>query len=191
MTTIVFIRHGPTVWNLEKRYIGQTDLPLTEEGRLLLRQRATDSGYPAVDRLYISPLRRCRETAEVIYPDLRPRILSELTELNFGDFEGKTYRDLQDCPAYRDWIDSAGGSAPPNGEGRMAQYRRLCSALKIITDESIDTVAVVTHGGCIMSLLSGGNSDRFYDFQVSPGGGFLTEYDAASGQFLSIQPLSI
>ena len=60
----VLIRHGQTQGNLEKRYIGcRTDEPLCEAGRLALREKK----YPAVSRVFVSPMRRCVETAQAVY----------------------------------------------------------------------------------------------------------------------------
>ena len=61
----VLIRHGKTAGNLAGRYIGcRTDEPLCPEGIAQLRM----GRYPAVERVFASPLRRCRETARLLYP---------------------------------------------------------------------------------------------------------------------------
>ena len=61
---IIFIRHGLTAGNLQKRYIGRTDEPLCEEGILSLRSKE----YPQYEVLVCSPMRRCLQTAEIIFP---------------------------------------------------------------------------------------------------------------------------
>ena len=58
--TVYLIRHGQTQGNLERRYIGSTDQPLCPAGREAL------GPLPPVDRVYASPLRRCRETAALL-----------------------------------------------------------------------------------------------------------------------------
>ena len=66
MTRVYLIRHGQTQGNLERLYIGSTDQPLCPLGRAALGGRT----MPPVDRVYVSPLRRCRETAAILYPGL-------------------------------------------------------------------------------------------------------------------------
>ena len=67
MIEIVLIRHSITAGNLEGRYIGsRTDEPLCADGIALLGNFV----YPFVERLYVSPMRRCVETAECIWPKL-------------------------------------------------------------------------------------------------------------------------
>ena len=83
----ILIRHGKTKGNLEGRYIGcRSDEPLCPEGRADLKQRV----YPAVSRVYASPMRRCLETAGLLYPDAPVEIVPDLRECDFGTFEGIT-----------------------------------------------------------------------------------------------------
>ena len=64
---IYLIRHGMTAGNREKRYVGcHTDEDLCEEGIAQIQSNE----YPRVDRLYVSPLKRCITTAELIYPHM-------------------------------------------------------------------------------------------------------------------------
>ena len=87
---IYLIRHGITQGNLDGKYIGQTNLSLCPEGKRRIEQFCADGVYPDVEKVYSSPLARCLETAEIIYPDNKLMIVDELSEMNFGDFEGKT-----------------------------------------------------------------------------------------------------
>lgn len=66
---VVLIRHSKTAGNLKGRYIGTTDEPLCEEGIRLLEGKT----YPAAELVYVSPMKRCRETASLIYPTLTQR----------------------------------------------------------------------------------------------------------------------
>ena len=86
---IVFIRHGATLGNLEKKYIGITDEPLCPQGKKYLQDHA--SLFPSVNQVFVSPMRRCRETAAILYPKLEQIIVPDFRECNFGLFEGKTY----------------------------------------------------------------------------------------------------
>ena len=183
---LVFIRHGMTAGNQERRYIGQNDdQPLSEHGRRMLIARQADGLYPRVQAVYTSPLCRCRETARLLFPALVPVILQALIELDFGSFEGKTYDQLKDNPAYRCWIDTAGMTPPPGGEGGQEFAERLKGAMRQIAQDAVCSgvrqAAVVTHGGRLMSLLSslgqGLDEQDFYRFQSANGGGFTARMD--------------
>ena len=124
-----------------------------------------------------------------------------LCELDFGSFEGKTYEQLKDNPAYRKWIDTAGKTAPPGGESGAEFSQRLLGAMRQIADDAVNRnlrcAAVVTHGGCIMTLLStlhplaesrAGGMDM-YDFQAPNGGGYRMEMDTETLRLDQIRSL--
>lgn len=195
---LVFIRHGLTAGNQERRYIGQTDdQPLSEQGRRALLERQAEGIYPRVQAVYTSPLRRCSETARLLYPMLVPVVVQALIELDFGVFEGKTYDQLKDNPAYRRWIDTAGMTPPPGGEGGQEFAERLKGAMQQIVQHAVRSgvhqAAVVTHGGCLMSLLStlgqGLSEQDFYRFQAANGGGFMAHVDTDTLVLTGIRPL--
>ena len=108
---INLIRHGQTAGNLESRYIGTTDEPLCSAGMEALRSRR----YPAHGVLICSPMKRCIQTAQAIYPGVKPTIMHELRECDFGLFEGKNYLELNGDPDYQRWIDSGGNLPFPGG----------------------------------------------------------------------------
>ncbi len=155
---IHILRHGFTQANLEGRYIGSTDLPLCEEGRaqlLALRERCE---YPRVDRVYTSPLARAKETAELLYPDRYTEVVDNLRELDFGEFEGRQIHDLEQDPAFREWIASPESARTPGGESGEELKQRAIQAIAYIfgkmMEMRISSVAVITHGGLIMNLLA-------------------------------------
>lgn len=191
--TLTLIRHGMTTGNQEGRYIGRSDPALAQQGIKQLEEYKAQGRYPQADALYTSPLRRCRETARIIYPMLVPVTLSSLTELDFGAFEGKNYEQLKDEPAYRRWIDSTGMVAPPGGESSEELGLRLENALRQIMQDAERShsrhPAVITHGGCIMTLISRLSSAGFYDYQTGNGGGFTLQMDAKRFSVINIQPL--
>ena len=167
--TVYLIRHGQTQGNLERRYTGSTDEPLCPQGREALGGIRP----PAVDGLYASPLRRCRETAEILYPGREPALVPDLRETDFGAFEGHTYEELKDAPAYRAWLDGAGD--PPGGESREEVRRRVLAAFAAIAERHgpEERIALVVHGGTVMTLLEALEPSRqFYRWQI-PNGGIL------------------
>ncbi len=175
MLKIWLIRHGKTAGNLLKRYIGSTDEDLCEAGVEELRQFE----YPVVDCVYVSPLKRCRQTAEILYPNL-PFILEEnLRECDFGLFENKNYKELDGNPEYQAWIDSNGTLPFPGGESVEAFKERVQNVFSRIVTEAIESrkesIALVIHGGTIMSILErwGTPTGEYYRWQAENGKGYV------------------
>ena len=103
---ILFIRHGQTQGNLERRYIGSTDQPLCPEGREALAGRQ----LPPANQIYASPLLRCRETASLLFPSQPFEVVEDFRECDFGAFENHTYEELKDglsALAGYGWRDTA------------------------------------------------------------------------------------
>jgi len=171
MIKIAMIRHGKTYGNTLGRYIGVTDEPLCEEGKKELEQRTMDT----VELLFVSPLKRCLETADILYPYAKQVKIPEFAECNFGEFENKNYQELKDNPKYQEWIDSMATLAFPGGESPQ-QFKDRCIAG---FDKMVDTcirrhyrnVAMVVHGGTIMSILEqyGVPQKSYYDWRVENG----------------------
>ena len=113
---LVFIRHGETASNKEHRYLGKTDEDLSPCGAEKIKNAVHEKLYPEIDILFTSPMKRCRQTAQLIYPDMTAHIIPEFAEMDFGEFEGKNYQDLRDDARYQAWIDSDGTLPFPGGE---------------------------------------------------------------------------
>lgn len=174
MRELAFFRHGQTAGNREGRYVGRTDEGLCPEGREALG----DALPPDVDFLYISPMRRCQETAAILYPDLTPTAVLNFRECDFGAFEYKTHVELAADPQYQIWIDSDGSLPFPSGEGRDAFRARCCTAFSaLLADPRSDEkrLALVIHGGTIMAILEKFALPRrdYFDYQVKNGRGYL------------------
>lgn len=153
-----FIRHGLTRANLEKRYIGKTDLPLCEEGWQALAERKRNCDYPAVQKVYSSPLLRAKQTAEYLFPDNFLETVDNLREFDFGEFEGKTIEELEGNEEFRRWISSPSSAHVPGGESGEELVARATEAVAYIfsqmMEQRLTSVAAVTHGGLIMSLFA-------------------------------------
>ena len=154
---IHLIRHGATDANYDGRYIGcKTDLPLAPEGLNELRMLKDDIDYPEIERLYSSPMLRCRQTGAVLYPDFEPVTVEELKEYDFGSFENKTAAELESNPNFIPWT-SGRLSSPPGGEDNSEFIKRICVGFnKIVLDMiegGLTESAVIMHGGAIMMLL--------------------------------------
>lgn len=175
---ITLIRHGKTAGNLEKRYIGTTDEPLCDEGRgeLSLFEGRCDT-------LFSSPMKRCLQTAEILFPDMAPVVIDDLRECSFGDFEGKNYSELNGDPDYQVWIDSGGMIGFPNGETRPQFISRtvegFISAVRTAEEKGAHDIVFAVHGGTIMAVLSALSipESDYYDFMCPNGGGYSCRYE--------------
>lgn len=180
---VFLIRHGCTAGNLEHRYVGTTDEGLTDEARQTLLRES--SRYPVPDIVFASPMRRCLETAGLLFPGTEPVCIAGLRECEFGEFEYRNYQELQKDARYQAWIDSGGTLAFPGGESREAFADRCCEAFEQAVDEAhghgVKSAAFVVHGGTIMAVM-----ERFarpvrgyFDWQVQNGCGFACEVNRA------------
>lgn len=177
--TIFLIRHGITQGNIDGKYIGFTDLPLADEGYAAIKRMADDEIYPDVQKVYSSPLKRCLETAEIIYPDRYIRQVENLCECDFGEFEGKTPEELQDIPEFAEWLKGGYDAAAPGGES-FGEFTLRCidgleEVFRDMMKEHISRAAVITHAGVIMNLLAGYGlpKGKPADFSLGQGEGFV------------------
>jgi cobalt-precorrin-5B (C1)-methyltransferase len=192
---VYLIRHGSTAGNLEHRYVGTTDEPLTEEAvqdLRLLRGR-----YPVPERVIASPMERCRQSAHLLFPEREAQVLPGLQECDFGEFEYRNYKELQGNDAYQSWIDSGGTLAFPGGESREAFIDRCAAAFaqgcREAMEDNCDSVAFVVHGGTIMAVLDRYSVPHgdYFSWQASNGAGFAGEvsFDEKGLQISAITPL--
>ena len=156
--TIHLIRNALTDENLEGRYIGHTDVEISEEGKAQLFQMKEELVYPPVEALFTSPLKRCTQTAKILYPENNPIVIDGLIEYNFGEFENKTAEELEKSPVFPKWLAGEPGVQPPFGESNEDFENRVRDTFEKIADgllkTGITSAAIVTHGGVIMAILS-------------------------------------
>lgn len=154
--TIHLIRHGMTEGNRDGRYIGRTDLPLSPEGLAALLRLKERYEYPGGVRFFTSPLTRCRQTLEVLYPGCQPEVVEGLAECDFGDWEGKTIAELKTDERFLRWVEGTERTIP-GGEDSEDFRRRVCTAFEGVVNDLIhngDTEAVIcTHGGVVSMLM--------------------------------------
>jgi alpha-ribazole phosphatase len=155
---ISVLRHGMTEANEKGVYIGSTDLPLSDKGAAELAAKTDEYDYPRVHRVYSSPLRRCTETAEILFPDTELCTVDDLRELNFGEFENKSIDELAKRKDYNDWLRGGKDARPPKGESLEEMTARTYKAIHgVITDmmeNGLTHCAIITHGGIISNMLS-------------------------------------
>ena len=176
--TVYFIRHGAVEETLKGRYIGSTDVSLSEKGRNSLKRISEEGGYPYAERIYSSPLSRCVESCGIIYPGREIKTVGDLSECSFGDWEGKSAVELASVPEFASWLQNSDKTPPPGGESGKAFASRVCRGFERIVEElassGAKTAAIITHGGVIMTLLSvyGLPQAESYRWRMDNGYGF-------------------
>lgn len=180
---LVLIRHFPTKGNCLKQYIGRTDEPLDFEfaEKILNEIGDVKSFYPMTDCVITSPMLRCIQTAELLYPGIQRFSCDKLRETDFGDFEGRTYEELKQREDYQQWLISGAAGKVPNGESR-AEFVARCiegfhDVMNRLLEEKCGNAAIVVHGGTIMALMSefAEKAQDFYHWQVKNGKGYEVE----------------
>lgn len=153
MTTLIILRHGQSMSNLDMTLAGQRDIKLTELGKTQA-QISCEYLYNTYkfDAIFSSPLSRAYETALPLskMTGLQINTLPALMETKLGDWEGKRLEEVKED--YLKWRDDP-DFIVPNGESRNELTKRFGDALKeIYKTHKGQTVLVATHGGCIRTL---------------------------------------
>ena len=179
--TCFLIRHGKTPGNPEKRYIGsRSDESLSEEGVAELEKLSSEYirliSHIEDEMTYLSgAMKRCRESMEVLFKSEDYQVIPDLTEIDFGDFEGHNYSELSGNEDYQRWIDSNGTIPFPNGESRDAFIKRTYASISRCIRQYSGSLVIVCHGGNIMALLGEITGKDYFDFMCDPGDGFEVE----------------
>ncbi|MDK8182955.1 histidine phosphatase family protein [Paenibacillus sp. UMB4589-SE434] len=176
-------RHGVTRANVERRYVSRSDVPLLPEAGAALRplRRKLAARRPLA---FASDMRRCVSTLAQVCPHGAQRAVFDerLRELDFGQWEGLTYSDLQADDHYRAWLDNMEAVVPPGGESWSSFEARTADAWQAILASALvrspskgskpwvsrcskvrrtfrsprsvplKDILIVTHGGVVRSL---------------------------------------
>lgn len=181
--TLWIIRHGLTRLGEEGKYQGRLDDGLSERGRNSLLEAGFLPGA-----LYVSPALRARETASILFPNVEQRILAGLREMDFGTFEGRSWREMEGDPDYRTWVESGCTTRCPGGEKSADFAERVNAAADRILQSGTENTVIVAHGGTMMAVLSGrGMPPRdYWQWQRPCGCGWMLEYDREAADSLRV-----
>ncbi|BHH81865.1 alpha-ribazole phosphatase [Desulforhopalus sp. 52FAK] len=157
MKTIYLIRHGEIDAGKPRRFIGRSDLQLTGRGRGQIAELSNFLGGMSFDRMFCSPLIRCRDTAEIIAENLNVGLDVEpgLAEINLGCWEGLTISEIKEkFPGeYEKRGEDMAGYRPPGGESFTDLLLRSKQVLQHIIEETVSQSVVVSHAGVNRVLL--------------------------------------
>ncbi len=169
---IFLFRHGDTARH--GVYIGSSDISLSPEGtqqvcatgKLLRRQK--------FDRVICSPLLRCRQSWQHLQLDLPLLVDESLKEVDFGDWEGKSFTAIQgeNPEALASWINDPGNFSFPGGESLADFYRRVHLVFQRLLEDDGKRILLITHGGIIRHLLClflGISMDKYLVFDIQTG----------------------
>ena len=161
MSRFILVRHGESVWNMERRIQGSQDPELSPRGRRqtdLLVAHLDAHLSEAVAAIYSSPLRRAAQTAEQIAATYDLPVIHEpdLREMSLGKWEGMTVAEIQAATPgrYEQWLEDPLTFPAPGGEDLRAFERRVVGALHRMQEAHPGAdLVVVSHGGVIKTLL--------------------------------------
>jgi broad specificity phosphatase PhoE len=144
------VRHGITDWNIEGRWQGWSDTPLSSLGiaqAQRVKSRLEGKPFTAV---YSSDLERALRTAQLA--GFEPVPDSRLREVHFGAFEGGTSVENAQHPAFEAWLEQSSTARTPEGESYVDLQHRMHAWLETLPDEG--DVLAFTHGGAIQTLVT-------------------------------------
>lgn len=177
---IYLYRHGKTACNAERRYQGRLDVPLSAEGARGLRKAPFEAGS-----VYVSPLRRARESARILFPAARQIVVPGFAEMDFGAFDGRSAAEMEHDAGYRAWVDGGCEGRCPGGESRAAFCGRVLAAFEPVVAEAAscgeEPLVIVAHGGTLRAVMERcALPERgYFDWDAPCGGGYELAFDAA------------
>jgi broad specificity phosphatase PhoE len=156
---LICVRHGRTAWNADRRFQGQTDIPLDDEGLAQAQALALHLGGERFDHALASDLMRARTTAEAICAgrDVAIAFSPQLREMHFGQWEGLTWAEIV---ARWPELDAKNEKAPmyytaEGGESWEALCERVDVFLRAATERMAanDRALIVSHAGVMHGIV--------------------------------------
>ncbi len=175
---VYLLRHGPTEWNAEGRVMGRRPIPLSADGDRQVRTLAPRLADLGIGSIWTSPVLRARETADRVAAalgGLSVRELSDLTEVDYAEWEGRLFSELVGEPLFREHLgDPLRSRAPGGGENLVEVGERMTRGLAAVLEGAEGTPAlVVSHGDPLRMLVAaciGLDATAMRHLRVDPGG---------------------
>ncbi|MGE8207348.1 histidine phosphatase family protein [Heyndrickxia sp. NPDC080065] len=183
---ITLLRHGLTKENEKHAYIGWSDVSLSLKGREQLGMcRSLMNNF---DLYVCSDLKRCFETSEILFPNQPFEKWSSFREMNFGEWEGKTFDELKEEERYQEWLTDFFSVHPPGGEGFNQFTERIDNGWRKLLDylikKDLNKALIISHGGVIRYLLSkfAPKEAGFWDWNIPHGTAFELKWTEKKGR---------
>lgn len=177
---ISLIRHGKTYANEKKLYYGFSDIDLSFDGIKELEKLKNEIKYEKPSLFITSGLKRTIQTLKILYGNVDYVIDEGFKEMNFGDFELKSYQQLKNNEDYKKWIENIEENKIPNGENKKQFKKRVINSfnnlIKNSVKNSIENIVVICHSGVIsiiMMYLFNEENKTFYDYLPSYARGYI------------------
>lgn len=159
MIKLILVRHGTTICNEGGALSGVTDSILSEKGMLQASKLAEYLKSEKIDKIYATPFYRTKETVKKLakIKDVEIEESNQLNEINFGDFEGLSFKQIEkDHNQEVEKMISQGFKYKyPNGESLEDTFIRVKNKIqKIISENENSTVLICSHGGTIRNIIS-------------------------------------
>lgn len=147
---IIFVRHGETEWNKNKKFRGQIDVKLNSRGIEQAKAVAKVLLNSKIDAIYSSPLSRATKTAKIIANDHSKdvKVVNGFIDINFGKWQGLSKNEVIEKynKIYNDWCKNPHKVKFIDGECLDDVKKRAISALNILLQKHIDeTIVIVSH----------------------------------------------
>lgn len=182
----ILVRHGKTEYNERRQYCGALDPDLSDLGRQELEHSAIKTYLKehTLDMVFCSPMQRTLQTAAILLDDRDVPLVAvpELREIDFGDFEGRSYEDMKDDPAYTAWLDTNCEGPIPGGDfpESFRDDVEVCfeSLMETCRTERVERALIVSHGGVLGTILErfAEPEKHWYEYHF-PCGGFAVLKD--------------
>ena len=183
---LLLVRHGETEWNRQKRFQGQIDVPLNNNGHAQARRASEFLANVKIDKAFSSPMLRPKDTAlEILskHPNIKLELFDELKEISHGLWEGKFEHEIEaEFAGQLDiWQSQPETVQMPEGENLQQVWDRIAIIWRKIV-ESVpagETALVVAHDAvnkAILCLLFDFTPEQFWVFKQGNGGVSVIDY---------------
>lgn len=180
MKRLILIRHSLTTGNERRWYYGSADLPLSDAGRTLCKDKRGQLPVSQSAQFATTGMLRTEQTLQLLFGDVPHAVFPSLREMALGRFECRTYDELKDDADYQRWLSDVDGAfVIPGGESNAGFARRVEQGVQSLLRKYDGELVVVCHGGTIrraMSALFPDSGRSFWDWKAEPCGGYLIDF---------------
>ncbi len=172
------MRHAESESNAKKVWTGQSDVPLSEDGKSEIELIKKSGKVPCGDFFASSPLRRCTQSLELLYDRAPDLLVDEFKECNLGEWVGMPYENLTTDPLYLSWLNRP-DVPPPSGESLNDFRHRVGRGYERLLKEvsGFKSIVLVLHGNVMRAILSHTSDTElpFNSWAIPNSGGYKLE----------------